>query len=162
MIILGVDPGVAITGYALLKSVEKSTNILDYGCIQTNRSSSFPLRLKKIYDAISQLIEQYRPQTLALEDIFYAQNINTALKMGHVRAVALLAAVNNEVAISEFSPREVKLAVTGYGAASKEQVQKMVVHLLNLPQQPLSYDVTDAMAVAICHCNRSKKIQINK
>ena len=162
MIILGVDPGVAITGYALLKSVDKSTKILDYGNIQTDRSSSFPLRLKKIYDEISQLIEQYRPQTLALEDVFYAQNIKTALKMGHVRAVTLLAAVNNDVAISEFSPREVKLAVTGYGAASKEQVQKMVVHLLNLPQLPSSYDVTDAMAVAICHCNRTKKIQINK
>ena len=157
MIILGVDPGVATTGYALLDFDDGSMSILDYGCIQTSRSVAFPMRLKKIYDRISQLIEQFQPQILALEEVFYAQNIQTALKMGHVRAVTLLAAVNHQVSISEFSPREIKQSVTGNGAASKQQVQRMVVQLLDLPQLPSPYDVADAMAVAICHCHRTMK-----
>ena len=161
MIILGVDPGVAITGYAILDFNDKSTDVVDYGVIKTDSSTAFPLRLKKIYDEISQIIKQYRPQTLALEEVFYAQNIKTALKMGHVRAVTLLAAVNCQVAISEFAPRKIKQAVTGNGAASKQQVQKMVTQLLNLPQLPSSFDVSDAMAVAICHCNRAMKNQLN-
>ena len=162
MIILGVDPGVTITGYALLNVVDGSLSILDCGCIKTDRSMAFPLRLKKIYDGISYLIEQYRPQTLTLEEVFYAQNIQTALKMGHVRAVTLLAAVNHQISISEFSTREIKQAVTGNGAASKQQVQRMVVQLLNLPQVPSPYDVADAMAAAICHCNRTMKNQITR
>ena len=162
MVILGVDPGVTITGYALLNIADGSTSILDYGYIQTDRAAAFPFRLKKIYDGISQIIEQFQPHTLALEQVFYAQNIKTALKMGHVRAVTLLAAVNHQVSISEFSPREIKQAVTGNGAASKQQVQKMVVQLLNLTQLPSPYDVTDAMAVAICHSNRLIKSQINR
>ena len=156
MIILGVDPGVATTGYALINFDNDLMKILDYGCIHTDRLSTFPLRLKKIYDEISGIIEQHQPQVLALEEVFYVQNIKTALKMGHVRAVTLLAAVNHQLTISEFAAREIKQAVTGNGAASKQQVQKMVRHILNLLEVPAPFDVTDAMAVAICYCNRAK------
>jgi len=155
MIVLGVDPGVSVTGYAVLNYLNKSMTVLDFGCIRTDSSHEFPFRLKKIYDEMSNIIESFSPQTLALEEIFYAQNIKIALKMGHVRAITLLAAVNHQVPISEFSPREIKQAVTGNGAASKQQVQKMVCQLLNLPQPPSPFDIADAMAAAICYCNRS-------
>ena len=103
---------------------------------------------------------KYKPETLALEEVFYSQNVQTALKMGHARGVTLVAAVNKNVSTSEYAPREIKLATTGNGAASKQQVQKMVAQLLNLPQIPTSYDITDAMAVAICHSFRTFKNQI--
>ena len=157
MIILGVDPGIATTGYALLNIEQGTTQVVDYGCIQTDSSADFASRLKKIYDGIVNIITAYKPHALALEEVFYSQNVKTALKMGHVRGVTLLAAVNHGISTSEYSPREVKLAVTGTGGASKQQVQRMVVHLLNLPQLPTPYDVADAMAIAICHGNRMKK-----
>ncbi len=157
MIILGVDPGIAITGYALIQEVHGSAHILDYGLVETGRSVAFSLRLKLIYDKIYQVIDLYRPQSLALEEVFYSKNVQTALKMGHARGVTLLAAVNQGIATSEYSPREIKQAVTGNGAASKQQVQKMVMQLLKLSQPPGVYDVTDAMAVAICHCHRLSK-----
>ncbi len=159
MIILGVDPGVAVTGYALLDITKNSASTIDYGCIKTSRTTSFPLRLKAIYDGITQLIDKYCPQVIVLEEVFYVQNIKTALKMGHVRAVTLLAAVNSDVLISEFSTREIKQSITGNGAASKQQVQRMVINLLNLSESSIPYDVTDAMAAAICHFHRKQKNQ---
>lgn len=158
MIILGVDPGIVTTGYALLNIEQGVTRVIDFGCVQTDSSVDFASRLKKIYDAIIQIIHQHKPHVLALEEVFYSRNVKTALKMGQVRGVTILAAVNYGIPTSEYSPREVKLAVTGNGGASKQQVQKMVVRLLDLQELPTPYDVADAMAIAICHANRMKKI----
>jgi len=155
MIIFGVDPAVSSTGYAIINFQKDKTHILDYGCIRTDRKMTFPHRLQKIYNTIIQLINHYRPHAFAIEDVYYSQNVQIALKMGQARGVSILAAVNNSVPTYEYSPREVKLSVTGNGAAAKHQVQKMVAQLLNLSQLPASYDITDAMAVAICHRNRS-------
>lgn len=154
MTILGIDPAITITGYALIEIEEHSMNVLNFGCIETKPASTFPLRLKTIYDGLSKIIEKHRPHVLAIEEVIYTHNIQVAIRLGHARGVALLAAVNYSIPIYEYSPREVKLAVTGNGAASKYQVQKMVVELLHLSEIPTPYDIADAMAVAICHCNR--------
>lgn len=157
MLILGVDPGITSTGYAILHVEDGTPRLFDYGNIQTKQTALFPFRLKTIYDGIKQIIEKYKPDTLALEEVIFSKNIQIALKMGHARGVTLLAAVNQGISIAEYSPREIKLAITGNGAASKRQVQKMVSQLLNLHELPASYDVTDAIAAAICHGYRSKK-----
>ena len=151
MIILGVDPGVQITGYAVLKTEKKSTEILKFGCIKTDSSKSFDLRLKKIYDGISNVVSEFELDFLVLEEVFYSRNVKIALKMGHVRGVTLLAAANYNVSTAEYSPREVKQSVTGNGNASKHQVQQMIIHLLKLTEAPSPFDITDAMAIAYCH-----------
>jgi len=157
MLILGVDPGIVNTGYAILNIENKAPRLVDYGCIQTKQTALFPFRLKTIYDGVTQVIERFKPDTIALEEVIYSKNVQIALKMGHARGVTLLAAVNKGISTAEYSPREIKLAITGNGAASKSQVQRMVYQLLNLHELSASYDITDAMAVAICHGYRSKR-----
>lgn len=159
MKILGVDPAISTTGYALIEFKNKNIEILDFGCIRTDSKAAFPLRLKEIYDDISKLIEQHQPHAFAIEEVIYSQNIQIALKMGQARGVSLLAAVNFLVPTYEYSPREVKLAVTGNGAANKQQVQRMVTKLLKLSKLPSPYDISDAMAVAICHCHRYRNLR---
>ncbi|MBN1153810.1 crossover junction endodeoxyribonuclease RuvC [candidate division KSB1 bacterium] len=156
MIILGIDPGISITGYAVLELNVNQSNLMDYGYIRTDSSTSFPLRLKKIYDKLTQLIEENRPQALVVEDIFYAKNVRTAITLGHVRGVALLSAMNHGILTAEYAAREIKQSVTGNGAASKVQVQRMVEQLLRIDCSAMRSDVTDAIAVALCHWHRCK------
>lgn len=158
MIILGVDPALQITGYAVLQAESRSITILQYGRIETSRSATFELRLKNIYDELCQVIGRHSIDVMALEQIFYGQNVKVALKMSHVRGVVLLAAANHHLPTAEYSPREIKQAVTGNGNASKYQVQQMMVRLLNLSVTPTIFDVTDAMAVAYCHSRRCRKL----
>jgi crossover junction endodeoxyribonuclease RuvC len=113
-----------------------------------------PLRLQKIYNELEKIIRRYKPDEFAIETAFYGKNAQSALKLGHARGVAMLAAVRREIPTSEYSPREVKKAIVGRGTASKEQVQYMVQSLLSLRERPDVYDVTDALAVAICHMHR--------
>ena len=157
MIILGIDPGISITGYAVLNINETDRILLDSGYIRTENSSSLPLRLKKIYDKLGELIVDNKPQVLVVEDIFYAKNVQTAIKLGHVRGVALLVATNHGVDTAEYAAREIKMSVTGNGAASKVQVQRMVQQLLRLDCSECKSDVTDAIAVALCHWHRHKR-----
>ena len=114
----------------------------------------FPLKQKEIVDIIDKILEQYKPGVVVLEEIFYSRNIKVALKMGHARGVTLLAAANFQIPVAEYSPREIKLAVTGNGNASKYQVQQMICRILNLKTIPSTYDVTDAMAAAYCFGQR--------
>ncbi|MBD3287340.1 crossover junction endodeoxyribonuclease RuvC [candidate division KSB1 bacterium] len=160
MIVMGLDPGIVNTGYAVINFKEKEPVVSDFGCIRTDSASDFSLRLKHIYDNLVWIIQQYKPHAMALEEVIYAKNVKIALKMGHARGVTLLAASNNGLTTSEYSPKEIKLAATGNGGASKQQVSRMVAQLLNLPQPPSSFDVTDAMAVAICHGYRKMKNQL--
>lgn len=156
MVILGVDPGLQNTGYAILRAVENSYEILKFGVIKTISSQTFDIRLKTIYDQLCQIIGRYQLNALALEEIFYSRNVKVALKMSHARGVTLLAAANYQIPTAEYSPREIKQAVTGNGNASKHQVNKMISQLLKLPSTPSIFDVTDAMAVAYCHSQRLK------
>jgi crossover junction endodeoxyribonuclease RuvC len=156
MIILGVDPGLQRTGYAILQAEPYACQVRQYGVIETDSTQPFARRLKLIYDRLCQFLTTEPVEVVALEDIFYAQNIKVALKMGHVRGIALLAAANHRLATAEYSAREIKQAVTGNGNASKHQVQRMICHLLQLPSCPDSFDATDAMAVAYCHYQRMR------
>lgn len=151
MIILGVDPGTLIAGYGVIERNGKSISLLDVGVIKNQSIVSMPLRLKKIYSTLSSVIQRFHPDEFAIETAFYSKNAQSALKIGQARGVAILAGVNFEIPVTEYSPREIKKAVTGKGAASKEQVQYMIMSLLKLKAKPKHFDSTDALAVAVCH-----------
>ncbi|HTR80856.1 MAG TPA: crossover junction endodeoxyribonuclease RuvC [Bacteroidota bacterium] len=154
MIILGVDPGTLITGYGVVKAKGTSVSVLDVGVIASRASESMPLRLRRIYAELCKVIEKFHPDELAIETAFYSKNAQSALKIGQARGVLILAGVNFEVPITEYSPREIKKSVVGNGAASKEQVQFMMKNLLHLAVIPKHFDATDALAVAVCHSHR--------
>jgi crossover junction endodeoxyribonuclease RuvC len=157
MIVLGVDPGTLITGFGVIESQGMKVNVLHYDIVRNRSNRSMPLRLKSIYEALCRVIEQYHPDEFAIETAFYGKNAQSALKIGHARGVAILAAVNYEIPTTEYSPREVKKAIVGNGAASKEQVQAMVKSLLSLKTTPKFFDATDALAVALCHFHRGSR-----
>ena len=154
MRLLGVDPGSHVTGYGIIES-EPRLCIVEYGCIRLGAKTPFPKRLAEIYDRLSGIILTNQIRTVCVEEAFFAENAKTALVLGHARGVILLAAQNAKAEIHEYSPREIKKSVTGNGAASKEQVQWMIQKILgaNKPIEPL--DASDALAVALCHANRS-------
>lgn len=155
MIILGIDPGTLITGYGVIESKNGAVSMLACDAIKNSSDKAMPERLKLIYDRLQQVIKKYKPDQFAIETAFYGKNAQSALKLGHARGVAMLAAVSHDIPTSEYSPREVKKAIVGNGQASKEQVQYMVKSLLHLKQTPKYYDTTDALAVAICHFHRT-------
>ena len=154
MIILGVDPGTLITGYGVIKKNGTAIQVLDVGVIKSPSSALMPLRLKRIYSSLCEIIERFHPDEFAIETAFYSKNAQSALKIGQARGVSILAGVNFEVPVTEYSPREVKKAVVGNGAASKEQVQYMITNLMKLKTPPAYFDATDALAVALCHSHR--------
>jgi crossover junction endodeoxyribonuclease RuvC len=157
--ILGIDPGTQITGIGIIDIDHKNCiSICHYDGIRTNRKESLSYRLKQIYDGIIQAIKNYQPDYIALEDIFYSDNIKTAIVMGHARGICLLASINMGIEPAEYSPREVKLSVVGQGGASKNQVQFMVKKILNYNDNIHPADAADALAVALCHYHRLKKI----
>ena len=148
-IILGIDPGSRITGYGLIEERGKSLLYLDSGCIRTHGTDLGP-RLLEIFDGICELMDTYRPDEAAIEQVFVHQNPNSALKLGHARGVAMVAVASHRVSVAEYTPRAVKQAVTGYGAAAKDQVQHMVMQILQLARAPQA-DASDALAIAISH-----------
>jgi crossover junction endodeoxyribonuclease RuvC len=151
MIILGVDPGTLIAGYGVIERNGKNISLLDVGIIKNSSDVSMPLRLKKIYSTLCSVIDRFHPDEFAIETAFYSKNVQSALKIGQARGVSILASVNHEIPVTEYSPREVKKAVTGKGAASKEQVQYMMMEMLKLKKLPKHFDSTDALAIAVCH-----------
>lgn len=156
LIIMGVDPGIAILGYGLLNMEGNRFNIISKGAIVTESTMSMPDRLSYIYNELNLLLRKYNPDAYAIEELFFNKNIKTALTVGHARGVAILAASNNKVPIYEYTPLQVKQAIVGYGRADKKQMQQMVKLLLSLEEIPKPDDVADALAVAICHGNSSK------
>jgi crossover junction endodeoxyribonuclease RuvC len=155
MRILGIDPGLATTGYGLVETSRSSEFVcVHYGSIRSDADEALWQRLKKIYDGILTIIRAHQPEQVAFEDVFYGHNVQTALKLGQARGAAVIAAINAGVEIAAYSPREVKQALTGFGAASKEQVQRMVRDLLKLKEPATPMDASDALAVAICHAQR--------
>ena len=155
MIILGVDPGTLATGYGVIAAPAGGrVELVACGAIRNGGDQAMPERLKRIYASLAEVIAQYRPDEFAVETAFYGKNAQSALKLGQARGVAMLAAVNADIPVCEYSPREVKKAIVGNGSASKEQVQYMVKTLLMLKEPPRPLDVSDALAVAICHLQR--------
>ncbi len=152
MKILGIDPGSRITGYAVIVKEGNRLIHVDNGAVFTDAASDFPGRLKKIFDEVSAVISRYAPDAVAVEDIFFAKNVQSALKLGQARGAAIVAAVNAGLPVFEYSALQVKQAVVGHGRAAKEQVQHMVKVLLGLPEIAQA-DASDALAVAICHAN---------
>jgi len=150
MRILGIDPGSRLTGYGLIEGRGQRLRHVDNGVIVTSSRSALPDRLKLIHDGIAELIDRYHPDVVAIENIFLARNAQSALKLGHARASAMLAALNAGLEVHEYTALQVKSAVVGYGKAEKHQVQQMVRTLLGLPEVAQE-DAADALAVAICH-----------
>lgn len=154
MITLGIDPGTARLGFGIVASGDDPI-LIDFGVIETAASSDMPSRLSGLFDAVAELLEEHRPDVLAIEQLFFARNVTTAISVGQARGVVLLAAARAGVPVAEYSPSEVKHAVAGYGKADKPQMQEMVRIILGLEHVPHPDDAADALAIAICHTQRS-------
>ena len=152
-IIIGIDPGTNVMGYALLGVNGKKAELIVMGVLQLNRMEDHYMRLRHIYERVSGVIEEYLPDEMAIEAPFYGKNVQSMLKLGRAQGVAMVAALNREIPITEYEPRKIKMAITGNGAASKEQVAMMVQRTLNIDeaQMPDLLDATDALAIAYCH-----------
>ena len=153
MRILGIDPGVAIVGYGVIEYNRNEFKVVDFGKLTTPANTPFPKRLKMIYDGMTQLLNQFKPDVVAMEELFFNTNVTTAIAVGHARGVLVLATENMCVPLSEYTPLQIKQAVTGYGRADKNQVQQMVKMFLSLTEVPKPDDTADALAVAICHAH---------
>lgn len=158
MRILGIDPGIRCTGYGLIAVPGSEPALVDYGIITPPTATDMSRRLAVLYDDLSQLIEQSRPDELAIEATFYGANVRSALVLGQAKGVALLCAAHHQLPISEYAPRKVKLAATGNGRATKEQVQYMVQAILHMDHLPDPMDASDALAVAICHQQQMRPV----
>lgn len=161
--VIGIDPGTAITGYGIVEEAQDgSLTALAYGVIETPSGIEMPARLLILYQELTEILLLHRPQSGAVEKLFFQRNVRTALSVGQARGVALLALEANGIPSGEYSPTEVKQAVAGYGGADKRQVQVMVQTLLGLPEIPRPDDAADALAVAICHLFNAKFQQVLK
>lgn len=156
MLIIGIDPGYAITGYGVIEYKGNSFKVIDYGAITTHASENLHSRLLKLDTELGIIFDKYKPDFVSVEELFFNKNIKTALAAAHGRGIALLAAAKSGSGVFEYTPLQVKQAVVGYGRATKQQVQQMVKVLLNLEKTPKPDDVADALAVAICHAHSFK------
>ncbi len=153
-VVVGIDPGSIATGYGTVRRTKDGLECLDFGCIRPSREKPLSEKLEQIYDRLADIIATFNPDRMAVETIFHSKSARAALIMGHVRGVVLLAAAKAGVEVFEYTPLEVKLSVVGSGAASKKQVQFMVGRILS-PRGRLSSDASDALAVALCHVNKT-------
>lgn len=158
MVILGIDPGTAITGYGLVEKQGNHLKRIAFGAILTTPETATALRLQQISRELQAIIERYRPDVMAVEQLFFNKNVRTALTVGQARGVVLLAGAEAGLDIIEYTPLQVKMAVVGYGRAEKKQVQEMVRVLLCLSEIPKPDDAADALAIAICHAHSHKSI----
>jgi len=157
--ILGVDPGYAILGWGVIGYGASRHSLLGYGSIETDKDVPWPERLGAVYTGLIGIIEQYRPEVCAIEELFWGSNQKTAIKVGEARGAAVLACANSGLRVFEYTPLQVKQALTGYGRADKHQMQEMVRQILGLEQAPRPDDAADAVGVAICHANSSGYIE---
>lgn len=160
MLVLGIDPGTATTGYGLVRQRE-DLELVGYGVIQTPAHTPLPDRLLQIHQELEALIATHQPQSIAVEELFFSKNARTAMSVGHARGVVLLTAAEAGLPIYHYKPSEVKLAVAGYGGADKAQIQEMVRLLLGLDSIPRPDDAADAVAVAICHLHSARLGQLS-
>ncbi len=161
MRVLGIDPGSERTGFGVIESAGRNHRVVEFGAVHSGRGP-FPERLVKIEHGLSEVITRTAPDVVAVEEAFHAANVKSALKLGHARGVAILAAARSGLPVFEYSPLEVKSATVGYGRAEKHQVQEMVRMLLRLKETPKPFDAADALAVAICHIHHSGSLRPRK
>lgn len=152
----GIDPGYAITGYSIIDYVGNKFKLIDSGAVLTKAGVSFPLRLTKIFDDISMIIDEYKPDAISVEELFFNNNQKTAINVAQARGIILTVGCKKNVPTYEYTPLQIKQAVAGYGRADKIQVQKMVKTILNVENLPKLDDTTDSMAAAICHAHSAK------
>lgn len=150
-IILGIDPGTSVMGYGLISAKGQQLTLLQFGVIHLSKYANHEIKLKKIFERVLSLIDDYHPDEVALEAPFFGKNVQSMLKLGRAQGVAMAAALSREIPITEYAPKKVKQSVTGNGNASKEQVASMLKTLLNFKEAPKLLDATDALGVAICH-----------
>ncbi|MCG8389655.1 MAG: crossover junction endodeoxyribonuclease RuvC [Cytophagales bacterium] len=150
-IILGLDPGTSVMGYGLIAVAGQQLKLLQFGVIHLSKYTQHELKLKKIFERVLSLIDDYHPDEVALEAPFYGKNVQSMLKLGRAQGVAMAAALSREIPITEYAPKKVKQSVTSNGNASKEQVAAMLMTLLSFQESPRLLDATDALAVAVCH-----------
>ena len=153
MVILGLDPGTATTGYGVIRVLGNRFQMLEYGIISTPAKNPMEKRLEMIYDNLQELLQKWQPDQAAVEELFFNQNITTAITVGQARGVLLLCCAQNNVPLAEYTPLQVKQALVGYGRADKKQIQQMVKMFLNLAEFPNPDDAADALAIAICHAH---------
>ena len=156
MIILGIDPGLIVTGYGIIKTIGNKNDITDYGTIMPVRTDNLSLRLNTIYKDLSYIIDKYKPSIMAIEEVFYGKNVKSALLLGHARGASMVCAANNGMPVFEYSARKVKQSITGNGAAHKSQVQYMISKEFNINNDNFPLDASDALAIALCHLNQLK------
>ncbi len=163
MRVLGIDPGSQITGYGIIEETENNFRVLTHGVIRAAKKRHLPDKLNEIRLGIAFILDQYSPEEVAVENPFYARNIRTAITLGQVRGAILVAVASHGCPLFEYSPREIKKAVTGYGQAEKSQVMAMVKVLLHIQEADLEPDASDALAIAICHLShRQTKLSLEK
>lgn len=161
-IILGIDPGTLHLGYAIIKIMNQKIEIICVGTVHLNKLANQPLKLAKIFEKISALIDEYHPDECAVECPFFGENAQSMLKLGRAQGVAMVAALAKDIPVEEYYPKKVKMAITGNGNASKEQVAAMLQANLKMPTLPISLDATDALAVALCHHYQNNGIGSNQ
>ncbi len=163
-IIIGIDPGTNVMGYGILGVKGKTPSMIAMGVIELSKFESHYLRLSRIFERVTMLVEQYLPDEMAIEAPFFGKNVQSMLKLGRAQGVAMAAALARDVPIAEYEPRKIKMAITGNGAASKEQVQEMLRRILDIPRENLlpQLDATDALGAALCHFYESTRPQIDK
>ena len=162
-IILGIDPGTIVMGYGVLKQQGKQLSILRMGVLKLGKLDNQALKLKKIFERMLEIIEEYKPDEMAIEAPFYGKNVQSMLKLGRAQGVAMAAALYRDIPIFEYAPRTIKQTITGTGSASKEQVSKMLQAMLRFDEVPEFFDATDALAAAVCHyLDRGKDVNYTK
>ncbi len=160
MKILGIDPGYAILGYGVVEKIGNKFRACDYGAITTDKDMPMPQRLECLYDGLREIIEEQRPDTASIEQLYFNNNAKTAINVGQARGVAILACIKGGIEIAEYTPLQIKQALVGYGRADKKQVQFMVKTMLNLKTVPKPDDTADALAAAICHGHAAESARL--
>jgi crossover junction endodeoxyribonuclease RuvC len=160
MVVIGIDPGTARTGFGLVREAAPNQVVLvHYGVISTPAKSPLSARLVAIHEELQAILDEHSPESAAVEKLYFQKNVSTAMSVGQARGVILLALAQYGLEVEEYSPQDVKIALTGYGGAEKQQMQKMVQTLLNMDSQPSPDDAADALAVAICHLHTMRTLQ---
>ena len=156
MRILGIDPGFAITGYSIIDYIGNKFDLIASGAVTTKAGESFPLRLLKLNNDLENIIDEYKPDAISVEELFFNNNVKTAINVAQARGVVLVVGCQKQIPTYEYTPLQIKQAVAGYGRADKIQVQKMVKAILNVEKLPKLDDTTDSMAAAICHAHSAR------
>jgi crossover junction endodeoxyribonuclease RuvC len=151
MIVIGIDPGLAIVGFGVIRVDEKKNTPVSYGSIRTSETLQVPARLAKIYDEVSLLLDKYSPEAVAVEKLFFTKNVTNAMSVSEARGVICLAAEQRKIPVFEYTPNQVKQSITGSGKADKKQMQQMIMRLLSLDEIPTPDDAADGLSIALCH-----------